>query len=141
MRYLTFGMGLIPIGLGIFLLCENVIALIRSRCVVGKICDIGHAAIYCPGATTYHIVVQLKEDGRDMELVTVNHFSLAPFFEKSRLSRLRRKHIGRQVHIYYNPDHKKHTMLREYMWKDFMWCAFLFLLGGLLTAAGIFDLH
>lgn len=139
MRYFEFFMGLIIVSMCLFLTVGDVLVLARSRCVVGTICGIDHGTVYAPGATVYYIVVQLKEDGKDIELVTLNSFALLPFFTKVRLSRLRKKHVEKRVHVYYNPDHKKQVLIREYIWKEFLWCAFLFSVGGILMMAGIFN--
>lgn len=138
MKYFIFLMGLLPISMGCFLLGGHILSLKKSKCVTGTICGIGHETIYVPGATIYYIVVRLKEDGKDIELVTIHFFSPAPFFRKIRLAGLRKKHIGRRVHIYYNPDSKKRVLLREYMWKEFLWCVFLFFLGTILLLSGIY---
>lgn len=136
MNYFIFLLGLIHISMGLFLLGGHILVLKKSICVEGKICEIGHG-ITAAGGTTYFIVVQLKEDGQDIELVTMDSFTLIPFFEKIKLSKLRKRHIGRRVHIYYNPDNKKRVLLREYLWKNFLCCAFLFFLGTILLLSGI----
>lgn len=129
--------GLMCISMGIFLLGGYIRLIKKGKCVIGKICGIEFVGNYGVGGTSYFIVVQFKEDGHDRELVTLNQFMLLPFFEKRKLSRLRKKHIGRRVHIYYTPDKKKQVLLREYMWKEFLACAFLFFLGAVLILAGI----
>lgn len=48
---------------------------------------------------------------------------------KHKLSKLRKKHIGRQVHVYYDPDNDLKVLIWEYIWKDFLISTFIMLLG------------
>lgn len=54
-------------------------------------------------------------------------------------------HIGAaayfiEVHIYYNPNNQRQVLLKEYMWKEFLLCAFLLFLGIMLISVGIYIL-
>lgn len=122
-------LGSVSIIMAIFSLGIYIRILKNSECAMGKITDIDYGDSYCRGGTAYFIEVEFHKDGQDIKLDTLNYFFLAPFFEKHKLSRLRKKHIGRPVHIYYNPDNKRQVLLREYMWKNFLICAFILFLG------------
>ena len=122
--------------MGISLLCFYIMIIKKSECVTGKICEIDGGSSYGKGGTAHHIVVQFDKDGQTVRLHTLNHFFLSPFFEKYKLSRLKTKHIGRQVHIYYNPAQKTQALLREYIWKDFL-CGLLLLLIGCFSIFAI----
>lgn len=119
-----------------FLLGSEIRVLIKGKRAIGKICELkGNCYTTNPGI--FNIEVQFSEGGQDIRLVTLNSFCLTPYFRKFKLSRLRKKHIGKQVHIYYNPDNKRQVLLREYMWKEFLMAAFLFFLGVILIWDGI----
>lgn len=117
--------------MGIFCFCFCIMLIIKGECVTGKICEIDDGSSFGTGGTAHHIIVQFEREGQTVKLHTLSHFFLAPFFEKYKLSRLRKKHVGKQVHIYYNPANEAQAIVREYLWKDF-------LLGLLLLFIGCF---
>ena len=78
------------------------------------------------------IEVQFNKDGQEIKRTALEHFSTPPFFLKHKLSKLRKKHIGRQVHVYYNPDNDMKVLIWEYIWKDFLISAFIMFLGIML---------
>ncbi len=115
------------------------IRIIRKESVIGEICGIDdNGSSHAPGAAVFHIEVSFHKDGTDKKMVALNRFIAVPFFEKFQLSQVRKKHIGKQVHIYYNPDNTAQVLLREYMWKEILLCAFLFCLGTILIIAGFY---
>ena len=122
-----------------FLLLGFYVRIFKYGSVIGKICEIDDpCASHAPGVTIYHIEVQFNKDGLEKKLVALNRFIAFPFFERFKHSKLRKKHIGRPVHIYYNPDNNTQVLLREYMWKEILLCAFLLCLGILLILTGIY---
>ena len=129
-------LGLLSITAVVFLMSKYIKILKNGKCVMGKISEIDNGTSYALGGTSCFIEVQFYEDGHDIKLITLNHFFLPPFFYKRKLSRLK-KHIGRQVHIYYNPDNKTQVLLREYIWKEFFLCFFMFSWGIILILMGI----
>lgn len=129
--------GSLFIALGLFMLVSYMRILTKGKCVIGEICGIDFRGNYGARAAPYFIEVQFKEEGQDIKLLTVHNFCLVPFFEKYRLSKLRKKHIGRQVHIYYIPAKKRQVLLREYVWKEFLISAFVFSIGAVLIFACI----
>lgn len=134
--FLLFGLFLMTCALFLFGVYINILR--KSRCAVGEVCGIGDGVSYSRGGTAHLIEVRFNQDGKDVKGEALNHFFLIPFWRKRRLSRLRAKHIGRQVHIYYNPDNQRQILLREYLWREFLLCAFIFLLGSLFILAGIY---
>ncbi len=129
-------LGLLSLTMASFLL-GSYISIIRKRRCVGKICGIdGRCSPQALGVMAFHIEVQFNDDGQDIKLVALNSFIVLPFFEKMMLSKLK-KHVGRQVHIYFDPDNNARVLLREYMWKEFLMCFFLLLLGSMLITAGV----
>ena len=130
-------LGLIHIIIAFFLLTFDLRILIKGERAIGEICDLrSHCHSSDPGS--FNIEVQFNRDGRDIKLVTLNSFYLTPFFMKFKISRLRKKHIGRPVHIYYDLDNNTQALIREYMWKEFLRSAFLFFLGVIVVLAGIY---
>ena len=121
--------GIIIIGSSFFILYADIEILIKGKRAVGEICGIEFHGNYGGTGTPYFIEVQFKEKGQDIKLVTTHSIEFVPLFEKLKLSRRRRKLIGRRVHIYYIPDGKRRALLREYLWKEFLMAAFLFFLG------------
>lgn len=121
--------------MGIFSLYFCIMIIKKGECVKGNICEIDDGSSYGTGGTAHHIIVRFDKDGQTMKLHTLNHFFLTPFFKKYKLSRLRKKHIGRKVHIYYNPARKTQALLREYIWKDFLFSSLLLLMGCFLIFA------
>ncbi len=122
-----------------FLLLGFYVRIFKYGSVIGKICEIdGPFASHAPGVTIFHIEVQFNEDGSEKKLVAFNRFIVLPLFERFKLSQLRKKHIGRQIHIYYNPDNNAQVLLREYMWKEILMCVFLLCLGILLILTGVY---
>lgn len=130
--------GMLFIGLSFFLLCTDIGILIKGKRVVGEICGIEFHGNYGKG-TPYFIEVQFKENGQDIKLVTAHSFNFVPFFEKLKLSRRRRKLIGRKVHIYYIPDGKRRVLLREYLWKEFLAAAFMFFIGLIVVLSVVYN--
>lgn len=131
-------LGILSCFFGIFILWGYIHIVKKSERVIGNICEIDNGgAGGGVGGTPHNIVVQFTKDGKTIKLTTLNSFFLAPLFKKYKLSQLRKKHVGRQVHIYYNPAKKGQALLREYMWKKFLTGFFLILTGCLLIFAGI----
>ena len=123
-------LGLLCFIMGAFLLGSYIRILRKGKCVIGEICKIeeecmGSAPVFC-------IEVQFNKDGQVIKRRALEHFSATPFFMKHQLSKLRKKHIGRQVHVYYNPDNDMKVLIWEYIWKDFLISAFIMFLGIML---------
>lgn len=132
-------LGLLSFIMAVFLF-GFYIRTLKNVNVIGEICGIDdNYSSYVPGVTVYHIVVQFNKNGVDKRLVALNRFIVIPFFERPKLSQLKKKHIGKQVNIYYNPDNYAQVLIREYMWKEFLLCAFLLCLGNFLIFAGIYQ--
>lgn len=130
--------GMLFIGLSFFLLGMDISILIKGKRVVGEICGIEFHGNYGM-ATPYFIEVQFKEKGQDIKLITTHNFTFVPIFEKLKLSRRRRKLIGRKVHIYYIPDEKRRVLLREYLWKEFLAAAFMFFIGLIVVLSVVYN--
>lgn len=124
-------LGLLIFMMAVFMFGCIIRIIIKGECVTGEVCGISYSG---PGASTYSIHVRFKKDKQYVESSSLNHFTLIPFFEKFQVSRLKRRHIGRQVHIYYNPNNKLQVFIREYMWKDLLLFAFLLCLGIILMS-------
>ncbi|MDE5749045.1 MAG: hypothetical protein K2I21_15915 [Acetatifactor sp.] len=120
--------GIIIIGSSFFILYADIGILIKGKRAVGEICGIEFHGNYGGKGIPYFIEVQFKEKGQDIKLVTAHSIEFVPFFVKLKLSRRRRKLIGKRVHIYYIPG-KRRVLLREYLWEEFLMAAFLFFLG------------
>ncbi len=121
-------LGLLISLMGIFYLSFCIVTMKKSECVIGTICEIDNGSP-SQGGSAHHIIVQFNKDGETIRLHTLSCFFLAPFFEKCKLARLRKKHVGRQVHIYYNPARETQALLREYIWKNFLTGMLLIFLG------------
>lgn len=121
-------LGMLFIGLSFFAFGTDIGILIKGKRAVGEICGIEFHGNYGGKGIPYFIEVQFKEKGQDIKLVTAHSIEFVPFFVKLKLSRRRRKLIGKRVHIYYIPG-KRRVLLREYLWKEFLMAAFLFFLG------------
>ena len=129
-------LGLLCFIMGAFLLGSYVRILKKGKCVIGKICEIEEA--YRSPAICFCIEVQFNKDGQEIKRIALEAFVPLPFFLKHKLSKLRKKHIGRQVHVYYNPDNDSQVLLLEYIWKDFLISAFIIFLGIIGILGGIF---
>lgn len=103
--------GLSVIAMTVFVPGVGLYILKRGKRATEEICLIG-AGGGCGNAHT--IWVRFMTDGEEKKSHTLHHFMLIPFFEEFQLSRLRKRHVGRQVHIYYNSDREGQVLIREY---------------------------
>lgn len=124
-------LGLLFFMMAVFMFGVSIRIMTKGERVIGEVCGISYSG---PGASTYSIRVRFKKDKQYVECSSLNHFKLIPFFKKFQVSRLKKRHIGRQVHIYYNPNNKLQVLIREYMWKNFLLNAFLLCLGIILMS-------
>lgn len=129
-------LGLLHFIMGAFLFGFDIRILKKGKCVIGKICEVEEA--YRKPAIVFCIEVQFNKDGLEIKRIALEAFVPLPFSLKHKLSKLRKKHIGRQVHVYYNPDNDSQVLLLEYIWKDFLISAFIIFLGIIGILGGIF---
>lgn len=125
-------LGLLIVGMAVFMIGGQLYILKKGEHVRGEICEISDVSEY---RGNHAIIVQFMKDGEEIRSHTLNSFALVPFFEKYQLSILRRIHVGRKVHIYYNPDRKGQVLIREYIWKEFILWIFLLAVGIILVFA------
>ena len=121
-------LGILIIFCGIFLLWCCISIIKNGEHVTGNICEIANGSSGM-GGSAHNIIVEFNQNGETVKHYTLDFFFLTPFFKKRQLARLRKKHVGRQVHIYYNPANELQALIREYMWKDFLMALFLIFLG------------
>ena len=105
-------LGLLISLMGIFYLSFCIVTMKKGECVIGTICEIDNGSP-SQGGSAHHIIVQ---------------FMLWNHIPQHNIA-LRKKHVGRQVHIYYNPARETQALLREYIWKDFLTGMLLIFLG------------
>lgn len=131
-------LGLFLLLLGAWMILHDMYLMKTCQCHEGQICDISDGYYGGKGGTVHHVIVKFFLMGKEMIVETHAVFSISAFFERVRqrkLSQLRNKYIGKQVHIYYNPDKPLQSLVKEFLWKDVLISLFMIALGGFVIFA------
>lgn len=108
--------------------------------VDGTICDIVGAP-QAVSSSTHTVRVKFRFQDKDIEADTLKLVFLVPFLVNRQLKRLKKKYIGKQVHIYFNPKNQAQVLIKEYIWKVLICPLFMILLGVLVIGAGWFKCY
>lgn len=128
--------GVFLLLIGFFMFYRYIYIIRKGERYIGEICDISFYSSV-KGGSNYSIVVKFFAQDKEIKTATLDIFTLTPFFEKWKLARLRKKYIGRPVHIYYTPTHPLHSLTKEFFWKHILYSIFLILMSGFLICAAI----
>lgn len=139
--FLSLALGIILCGTAFFLLFTYLRIIKKGESITGEICEIDDGSFTVKGGTFHSIWVQyIGQDETVQQMRSINGFILSPFREKHKLSKLRKKHLGKTVHGYLLSGKFSKLLLREFMWKNWILCLFLLLWGLFLLLPGIFVL-
>lgn len=139
--FLSLALGIIFCGTAFFLLFTYLRIIKKGESITGEICEIDDGSFTVKGGTFHSIWVQyIGQDETVQQMRSINGFILSPFREKHKLSKLRKKHLGKMVHGYLLSGKFSKLLLREFMWKNWILCLFLLLWGLFLLLPGIFVL-
>lgn len=131
-------LGIILLALGAWMILYDILLMKTCQCYEGQVCDISDGYYGSKGATVHHVLVKFVLLGKEITVETHAVFTIRAFFDSFRereLSRLRKKYIGKQVHIYYNPDKPLQSLVREFLWRDVLISLFPIALSGFLIFA------
>lgn len=139
--FLSLALGIILCGTAFFLLFTYLRIIKKGESITGEIFEIDDGSFTVKGSTFHSIWVQyIGQDETVQQMRSINGFILTPFREKHKLSKLRKKHLGKMVHGYLLSGKCSKLLLREFMWKNWILCLFLLLWGLFLLLLGIFVL-
>lgn len=136
MRIIAVVLGVFCAGIGLLLMWFDKRIMRKTTCHSGEISGIDDSWTNGVGPS-YSISVKFVVEGKTIELPTMHFFPGFPFFEKMQINRLRKKYIGKPVHIYYHRENSRQLMIREFLWKRYLLSGMLVLAGGLAIVAGM----
>lgn len=84
------------------------------------------------GVTSHALQVRLEYEGETVTVTTLDTFSSKRYMEQ-----LRKRYIGRQVHVYYQPKKPYLTTIQELWWNNDIWGVLSILAGIFILAAAL----
>lgn len=118
-------------GIGLF-----IYSIHNSNCYKGQIYDVDeNPGTRVKGGGRHSIIVKFKMQEKEIIVSALSGFFVTSLFKKQQITRLRKKYIGKQVHIYYWQDKPLRTLIREFMWRDLIDYGFMIVLGVVVILA------
>lgn len=128
--------GVIVLLIGLFMFYFYLKIIFNNKCYKAEIIDMNFGASYRQGIPFHSFKVSFKHNNEIICASTLNTIMGFSLFEKRQFRRYQKKYIGRRVYVYYNPNNPAQTLIKEYVWKDFLLSNFLICLSIFLIAAG-----
>jgi hypothetical protein len=117
--------GVFFVIVGLSCLIIDLIFIWKGTCYEAEIKDIDDG----DAMNANHFRVGFILNGREKEVSTLNFIYMLPFFEKAKLKFYRKKYVGKKVHVFYNARNELQTLIRELVWKRWLWDVFSLLAG------------
>ncbi|MGL6197660.1 MAG: DUF3592 domain-containing protein [Lachnospiraceae bacterium] len=126
--------GAINLLIGLFLLFFYLKIIFNNKCYKARITGVNFGTISAYPTDTYK--VSFKYNNEVIQVDTLNRFKGYSLFKKQQYKKIQNKYTRKSVNIYYNPNNPRQTIIKEYIWKEFIMPAFLIALGSLAIILG-----